>query len=222
MTGPALLDGPRLAPKEGKADALVVLLHGYGSNGADLIGLAPMWQRLLPAAAFVAPDAPQRVPGYPGGHQWWPLASFDPAALAAGAAAATPVLDAFLDAELARAGLAADRLVLLGFSQGTMMALQVGLRRTQRIAAIIGYSGALADVGSLDAELRTRPPILLVHGAADPVVPAMAMTLAERRLTALGCTVETRLTPRLEHSVDADGIAAGAAFARAALGAAAA
>ena len=194
-----------------------MLLHGYGSNGADMIALAPPWREAIPEAAFVAPNAPQRCAYAPGGYQWWPLASAAPAALEAGAATAAPALEAFLDAELARHGLGAERLVLVGFSQGTMMALHVGPRRLPPVAAIVGYSGALADGGALAGALRSTPPVLLVHGEADGMVPVGAAHASRARLTALGFAVEMRLTPGLGHSVDAGGIAAGAAFARAAL-----
>lgn len=214
MEAPILLDGPRLAPASGSARAVIVLVHGYGSNGADLIALAPLWAELMPDAAFVAPNAPQRCPGAPGGFQWWPLDMVTPAMLAAGAASGAAVLDAFLDAELARHALPADRLVLAGFSQGTMMALHVGPRRANRIAGIVGYSGALADVGTLAGEVRSRPPVLLLHGDADPLVPVAALYAAESRLVELGFDVATRVTPGLGHGIDEAGIVAGAAFAK--------
>ena len=130
MTTPPTLDGPRVPPASGgAATSLVILLHGYGSNGADLIGLVPYWRASLPDTAFVSPNAPEPCPGAPGGYQWWGLSSFDAGARAAGARRAAPALDAFIDAELARHGLSEGRLALVGFSQGTMMALHVGLRR---------------------------------------------------------------------------------------------
>ena len=134
-----MLDGPRLGPAEGTpVTALVILLHGYGSNGDDLIPLAIDWRGALPGAAFVAPDAPEPCPGAPDGYQWWGITSLDRAARAAGVARATPALNAFIDAELARHNLTEDRLALVGFSQGTMMALHVGPRRARRLAGIVG------------------------------------------------------------------------------------
>ena len=126
----SMLDGPRLAPLREPATHLVVLCHGYGSDGNDLIGLAPHWQKALPGAAFAAPNAPERVQG--AGYQWFPLSRMDPQETLRGTEAAAPKLNAFIDAELARARLSGDRLALVGFSQGTMMSLYVGLRRNPR------------------------------------------------------------------------------------------
>jgi len=208
-----MLDGPRLPPLSGNARQLVIMLHGYGSNGADLISLAPAWRAALPDAAFAAPNAPESCPGFFGAYQWWALTGFDRSELSAGAARAGPTLDAFLDEELARHGLSEDRLLLVGFSQGTMMALQVGLRRERPLAGIVGYSGALADAGSLSSEVRSRPPVLLVHGDADPMVPVQSMVLARDTLVALDIEVETHVSKGLGHSIDPAGVEAGVRFA---------
>jgi phospholipase/carboxylesterase len=201
------LDGPRLEPP-GAPTALVVLLHGYGANGDDLIALGEGWRRRLPQAAFVAPDAPEEVPGMPGAHQWFPLTFRDPSERWHGVVAARPALDRFLDAELARYRLAADRLVLAGFSQGTMLALHVGLRRTAAPAAIVGYSGLLAGPEHLDktgAEITARPPVLLIHGAEDDLIPVDALHLAREQLAATGVTVEWHVREGLGHGIDPDG-----------------
>jgi phospholipase/carboxylesterase len=209
-----MIDGPRLGPVGTAANALVILLHGYGSNGDDLISLAPMVQSILPDAAFVAPNAPTRCPGMPCGYQWWPIQSFSVEERKAGAVAATPALDAFITDELSRHGLSEDRLLLVGFSQGTMMALHVGVRRQRRLAGIIGFSGMLIAADLLARETRTRPPILLIHGDADPVVPFRSLHEAKRILETHGFTVEEHVSPRLGHNVDPSGIAAALAFAR--------
>lgn len=214
-----MLDGPRLAPLSGSApDALVVLLHGYGSNGNDLISLARMIQPALPNAAFVAPNAPSQIRNMAAAHQWWPIETFSMAERAEGAASAAPALDAFLTAELEAAGLPDDRLLLAGFSQGMMMALHVGLRRVEPLAGIIGISGMLVAPDRLEGEIRSRPPTLLIHGTEDDVVPFRSMELARSALAAAGVTVETHVSPGVRHGIAEDGLAAAAAFATEVLG----
>ena len=213
MTDLPTLQGPSVPPASGvAARALVILLHGYGSNGDDLIGLAPYWRDALPDTAFVSPNAPQICPGAPGGYQWWGLSSLSPNSRAAGAREAAPIIDAFIDQQLAHYGLAEDRLALVGFSQGTMMALHVGPRRARQLAGVVGYSGMLADPDSPAAELRTRPPILLVHGDADPMVPFAAMEQARATLAPHGFEVATRVSPGLGHSIDEAGLRLGGQF----------
>ncbi|RVT91154.1 alpha/beta hydrolase [Sphingomonas crocodyli] len=214
-----MIDGPRLAPLSGSApNALVILIHGYGSNGDDLISLAAMIQPVLPDAAFVAPNAPSMIPRMAAAHQWWPIETFSMAERAAGAAAAAPGLDAFITQELEAAGLASDRLLLVGFSQGTMMALHVGLRRPDPVAGIVGISGMLVAPDRLEADIRSRPPVLLIHGTDDGVVPFRSMDLAATALTANGVAVDTHVSPGVGHSVGQDGLAAAAAFAKRVIG----
>jgi phospholipase/carboxylesterase len=208
-----MIDGPRVPPAAGGApQSLVILLHGYGSNGEDLISLAPYWRDALPATAFVAPNAPEPCPGAPGGYQWWGLTSVDRGARAAGAARAAPVLDAFIDAELARHGLTEAKLALVGFSQGTMMALHVGPRRRNVLAGIVGYSGMLADEAALADPATTRPPILLIHGDADPMIPINAFHQAQASLAAKGFEVESHVSRGLGHSIDMPGLELGGRF----------
>jgi len=207
-----ITNGKSLQPHAGGAPKkIVLLLHGYGSNGDDLIALARHWQHLLPDALFLAPNAPQRC-GYGFGYQWWALSNLSPQALAAGAAAAAPEIDAFIDRKLEQYCLRDADLALVGFSQGTMMALHVGLRREQAVAGILGYSGALTGAADLPNQIRSRPPILLVHGSADQVVPVAALHEAARALGAVGVDVSTHLSPGLGHSVDEAGLRLGAAF----------
>jgi phospholipase/carboxylesterase len=208
-----MLTGPRLTPASGgNPKQIVVLLHGYGSNGADLISLAPMWRQLLPDALFIAPNAPERCPGAPGGYQWWALHELGRAALAAGALRAATALDAFLDAQLAEHGLTEAQMVLVGFSQGTMMALHVGPRRERQLAGILGYSGMIAGPSLKAEDVRTKPPVLLVHGSADQVLPIAAYHHAHAELQRLGFEVEGHVSPGLGHSVDPTGIQLGAKF----------
>jgi phospholipase/carboxylesterase len=197
------LDGPRVEPRGG-ASALVALLHGYGANGDDLIALADGWRQWLPQAVFVAPNAPETIPGMAGALQWFPLTLRDPGERWRGVVAARPLVDRFLDAELARYRLGSDRLLLAGFSQGTMLALHVGLRRAVAPAAIVGYSGLLAGPEHL-SEITVRPPVLLIHGEADELIPVDALHTARERLAAAEVKVEWHVRPRLGHGIDPEG-----------------
>jgi phospholipase/carboxylesterase len=197
------LDGPRMAPLKGPATHLVLLCHGYGSDGNDLIGLAPHWQKILPGAAFVAPNAPERVPG--AGYQWFALSRIDPQETSRGTQAAAPKLNAFIDAELARLNLTGDKLALVGFSQGTMMSLHVGLRRDPAPAAIVGFSGMLATPETL-LPLQNAPPVLLIHGDADQVIPPQALFMSANALAAAGVPVQWHLSKGLGHGIDPVGL----------------
>ncbi|MGE5148238.1 MAG: alpha/beta hydrolase [Candidatus Eiseniibacteriota bacterium] len=213
------LEGPSMRPASGgPAKALVVLLHGWGADGQDLIGLAPYFAQVLPDAAFVSPKG--RFPCDTGfGRQWFSLSDRSPESLLAGARAAQGLIDGFLDDTLVALDLPPDRLALVGFSQGTMMSLFVALRRPEPVAAVVGYSGMLI-AGEDDEDLVSRPPIMLVHGDADPVVSASAMPAAADYLGALGVPVETHLRRGLGHGIDPEGIALGARFLAGHLGAA--
>ncbi|HMI95502.1 MAG TPA: prolyl oligopeptidase family serine peptidase [Micropepsaceae bacterium] len=201
----SMLDGPRLMPQSGPATHLVVLCHGYGSDGNDLIGLAPHWQKALPHTAFVSPNAPDRCDMAGAGYQWFPLSRLDPQETLRGTEAAAPKLNAFLDAELSRLGLAGDRLAIVGFSQGTMMALSVGLRRNPAPAAIVGFSGMLAGAETLP-HLDAPPPVLLVHGDADQVIPSAALFMSATALGAAGVPVQWHLSKGLGHGIDPFGL----------------
>jgi len=206
-----IVNGSSRQPLSGKSpQQIVLLLHGYGSSGADLISFAPLWQQVLPNALFLAPNAPQR--SGPQGFQWWPLTAFTPQALAAGAASVAGAVDAFIDRKLQQYGLDEGAMAIVGFSQGTMMALHVGLRRRQQVAAIVGYSGMLTGAPDLAHEIVTKPPVLLVHGTADPVVPVSALHAAEAELSRLDVRVTAHVSPGLGHSVDPDGLRRGVEF----------
>jgi phospholipase/carboxylesterase len=216
---PTPLSGPVASPPSGaKPTALVVLLHGVGADGHDLISLASHWAPLLPNAEFVAPDGPQPCDMAPYGRQWFSLQDRTPSVIFAGVSASAPSLDRFLDEALAARGLDDSRLALVGFSQGTMMSLHVGLRRARPLAGIVGFSGALTGPDHLAAEIRSRPPVLLIHGEADPVVPFSMLGLAEQTLNANQVPVETLACPRLGHSIDEAGLKRGGAFLQRVLG----
>lgn len=208
-----LLSGPRVAPRAGgAARQLVVLLHGVGADGNDLIGLAPALARRLPHAAFVAPNAPNPCDMAAFGYQWFSLQDRRPQALLLGAQAAAPLLDAFLDTELERYGLAPHQLAFVGFSQGTMMAIYVALRRPRAIAGVLGFSGALLGADALPQEVRSRPPLLLIHGDADEIVPVEALFLAVQGLQAAGVPVQWSVHQGLPHGIHPQDIEHGATF----------
>ncbi len=209
------LDGPRLPPAAGgAAKQLVVFLHGYGADGNDLIGLGREWARLLPHAAFVSPHAPEPCAMAPMGRQWFNLTFRDAGEFVRGVKHAAPVLSAFLDAELKRLGLGPRALALVGFSQGTMMALGVGLTRNPPPAAIVGYSGALASLEALPGGPGVGPAVLLVHGDRDEVIPIDAMFLAREQLAKAGLPVEWHVARGIGHGIDAEGLRLGGAFLR--------
>ncbi len=207
------LDGPRMPPaRGGKPDALVILLHGYGSNGADLISLAPYWSKDLPGAAFVSPNAIEPAPQAPGGYQWFPISNLDPHLMEQGARMASPSVDRFIDRELEKYGLDHSRLALVGFSQGTMVALHVALRREQPPAAVLGFSGMLVGAQALQEQMRSRPPILLIHGDRDPTIPMPYMLETAEALAAAGHGAQWHISYGTPHSIGQDGLELGGAF----------
>ena len=214
----AELNGPRLEARAGgAARQLVVLLHGYGADGNDLIEIGRAWQGLLPQAAFVSPHAPEPCGQAPTGRQWFNLTFRDPNERWIGVSKAAPLLEHFLDAELARRNLPASALALVGFSQGTMMALHVGLRRAVAPLAIVGYSGLLVVPPDLKPEalatdVKSRPPVLLVHGDSDDLIPPQALFQASSGLASLGVGVEWHLSEGVGHGIDQEGLRHGGEF----------
>lgn len=220
--------GPSLPPAEGTAaKSAVIFLHGYGSNGDDLIGLAPFFAQGLPNTVFYSPNAPEPWEGgFFGGRQWFSLAGYDPEALRRnaanvagiydkmfeGAVKASGFLNQYIDDVMAYHALSANKVALIGFSQGTMMALHTGLRRAETLAAVVGFSGAMVGVSKLPTELKSRPPILLVHGEADPVVPIEALGEIKKALAANNIPFEALTVPGLQHGIDPTGANRAAAF----------
>ncbi len=203
------LDGPRINPLSGTTKQLVIILHGYGADGADLIPLGRQWQQLLPDAEFIAPNAPQFCQNPPMGYQWFPLnitmqgVVSTPKERWDGAQAVTPSLNAFIDAELARTGLEASNLALVGFSQGAMMALHTGLRRTPAPASIVSFSGMLLGPDHLDT-ITAKPPVFLAHGSVDEIVPFEAMALSKQALTSLNIEVTDYVEQGVGHGIDGE------------------
>lgn len=212
------LDGPRHGPAAGGApDALVVLVHGFGADGHDLIDLAALWSGAVPGALFVAPHAPEPCDGVPFGRQWFPLWDRSAAQLEAGAASAAAALGAFVAQEAARLSLPPGRVALMGFSQGAMTVLEAGLRgAVPGAACVLAYSGGMIGAERPVAE---SPPVLIVHGEADEVVPAAASRAAAEALQAAGVPVRALFRPGLGHGLDEVGLAAGAEVLRGVLGA---
>ena len=219
----AALTGPRIEAKSRQTKQLVVFLHGYGADGNDLIELGKQWRSIMPDAAFVSPNAPDRCAASPSGRQWFPLSASppdDPRGAAdrwKGAQYARPNIDGFLDAELQRLGLDDSKLALVGFSQGAMMAMHVGLRRARAPAAIIGFSGMLIGPEHL-SEARARnargetPPILLTHGDQDPVLPVEAMFIAANELAAANIPCQWHLSFGIGHGIDVGALRHGGEF----------
>ncbi len=213
----AELDGPRLEPRSGLAQQLVVFLHGYGADGNDLIEIGRAWQGLLPDAAFVSPHAPRPCGQAPTGREWFPLTFRNPDERWNGVNQAAPILESFLDSELKRRSLPPSALALVGFSQGTMMALHVGLRRAVPPAAIVGYSGMLIMPGdamseTFAAEIKSRPPVLLIHGDQDQLIPVQAVSHSAQGLAALGVPVEWHISLGVGHGIDQEGLRQGGEF----------
>ncbi len=196
---------------------MVVFLHGYGADGADLLGLADPLAPHLPDTVFLAPDAPEHCAGNPFGRQWFPIPWLDgssEAAAAAGLAASADDLNAFLDARLADAALQPGRLALVGFSQGTMMALHVAPRRAAAVACVVGFSGRLLHPERLAAEARAKPPVLLLHGDQDNVVPFADLGRAGRALVAAGFATHAHVMKGTAHGIAPDGLSVALGFLR--------
>ena len=219
----AAIDGPRLRPRSGTTRQLVVFLHGYGADGNDLIEIGRQWATLLPDASFVAPNAPEPCAGAPMGRQWFPLTFRDPHERWRGVNHAAPGRAAVIAEEIARQGVPPSRLALVGFSQGTMMALHHGLRSTPAPSAIVGFSGLLvAEEGKGPEALRgavvSRPPILLTHGDQDDVIPVEALFMSAGMLAAADIACEWHLSAGLGHGIDEAALLHGALFVMRAFG----
>jgi phospholipase/carboxylesterase len=192
-----------------RAEGLVVFLHGYGADGADLLGLADVLGPHLPGVAFVAPDAPEDCAGGGFGRQWFPIPWIDgssQAAADAGLEAAAVDLNAFLDARLAEESLGPERLVLVGFSQGAMMSLHVAPRRTMAVAGVVAISGRLLRPEALAEAAQVKPPVLLIHGDQDPVVPFADMGKAGEALVAAGFPTYGHVMEGTGHGIAPDGL----------------
>lgn len=203
------LTGPRKDAKSGNADSLVIFLHGYGSDGKDLIGIGDALAEHLPNTTFLSPNAPQRCANNPMGYQWSPIPWLDGSSEEAskqGQTESINLLNKWLDEVAVNEGINPDRTIIFGFSQGTMMALHVGPRRTTSFAGIIGFSGRLLYPEFLSAESQTKPPVLLVHGDSDDMVPPASLPEAADALTKAGFEVYTHISKNTGHGIAPDGL----------------
>ncbi|MFN7113338.1 MAG: alpha/beta hydrolase [Alphaproteobacteria bacterium] len=209
-----MIDGPFIAPSSGKTKNLVVFLHGYGSNGDDLISIGHEWAPYLADTAFVSPNAPEVCEIWAQGYQWFSIRAIDPDAFEREKQAekAMPALNGFLDAQLAKWGVPESRMILVGFSQGAMMAMYVAPRRAQPCAGVVGYSGMLIEAEALKQPAMVKMPVLAIHGDRDEVVPPTSLEAIERGFTAAGYDVETALRPGLGHGIDGFGLTRGLEF----------
>ncbi len=213
----AELDYKRREAASGEATSAVIFIHGYGADGADLLGLADPLSAHMPDTVFYAPDAPERSAMNPMGFQWFPIPWIDgstEAQAGEGMARSARLLDAFIDKVLAEEGLDAEQLVLFGFSQGTMLSLHVAPRRHEPVAGIVGFSGRLIRPEMLAEEVVSRPPVMLLHGNADEVVPFASMQEAGEALTGTGFTVYGHVMEGTGHGISPDGLGAALAFMR--------
>ncbi len=201
------LSGPMMEPASGGAPKQIILfLHGVGADGQDLIGLAPFFAEQFPDALFISPNAPFPCDMAPFGYQWFSLLDRDPEVLLAGVRQAEPIVNGFIDSLLERYQLPISKLAIVGFSQGTMTSLYTLLRRAEPVAALVGFSGAMIGTDRLAGEVTCKPPVCLIHGDRDMVVPFAAMEIASEALGDAGVEHETHARPGLGHGIDPEGI----------------
>lgn len=219
MTDLPRISGPEFEPASGgPAKQLIIFAHGYGADGNDLISLAQYFAQVAPDAAFISPNAPYRCAGSPFGYQWYDVWMQDPAERLEAVRHAAAVLDTFITEQLERRELTEDKLVLVGFSQGTMMSLFTAPRRENAVAGIVGYSGRMEARPIFADEMRCKPPVVLVHGDSDELLPVTEMEDAAATLKEAGVEVDTHVRPGLGHGIDEMGIRIGLEFVQRVLG----
>jgi len=208
LTGPTLT-GPRAAPRSGQTKSLVILLHGYGADGNDLFGLSGPMAEHLPDTAFRSPNAPERCRVNPMGYQWFPISWLDgspESEMVAGFNRSAAILDRYLTEAMAEEGVGPEATALVGFSQGTMMSLHVAPRRAEPLAALVGFSGRWQDGARLNAEAVSKPPVLLIHGDQDEMIPVAALAEAQSGLADAGFEVLSHISRGIGHGIAPDGL----------------
>jgi phospholipase/carboxylesterase len=204
-----ILTGPRAAPRSGQTKSLVILLHGYGADGNDLFGLSGPLAQHMPDTVFRSPNAPERCRLNPMGYQWFPISWLDgspESEMEAGFHRSADILDRYVTEAMAEEGVGSSQTALVGFSQGTMMSLHVAPRRTEPLAALVGFSGRLHGGDNLKAEAVSKPPVLLIHGDQDEMIPVAALAEARDGLAEAGFQVKTHVSRGIGHGIAPDGL----------------
>ena len=210
-----ILDSTTINPlSKNKARQVIVLCHGYGGDGNDISSLAINWQRFMPDAIFMCPNAPEVCAINPKGYQWFDLSSDKEEFILEKSLLAEEKLSKFVDQVLNNLQLQSSDLALVGFSQGCMMAIQVGLKKEKKINSIIGYSGKIINQKHLSINIKSKPKILLMHGADDTIVPPTCLLEAKEYLENHKIKIKAKLFKNCEHKIPVEGSSLGLSFLR--------
>ena len=207
------LDFTSILPlSKNKPKQIIVLCHGYGGDGKDISSLAVHWQRFLPDAIFLCPNAPEVCNVNPQGYQWFDLTTEEEEVILEKSLIAEEKLNTFLDQALNNFQLETSNLALVGFSQGSMMSIQVGLKKKEEINCLIGYSGKIINKKNLSDNINSKPKIFLMHGTNDTIVPPTHLLEAKEYLNKCGIKIKTKLFKNCEHKIPVEGSSLGLGF----------
>ena len=208
-----ILDVTSISPlSKNKPRQAIVLCHGYGGDGKDISALAINWQRFLPDAIFLCPNAPEICSVNPQGYQWFDLASDEEEVILEKSLVAEKKLSIFLDQVFENFQLGPSNLALVGFSQGTMMGIQVGIKKKNKINCLIGYSGKIINQKHLSENINSKPKMFLMHGENDTIVPPTHLLEAKEYLKKNGINVKTKMFKNCEHRIPVEGSSLGLGF----------